>query len=350
MGGIEVTLSGGEALINKDIIKMLRYCREKDLQISLLTNLISLTDEHVKVLSDVNISLVRVSLYSMSPRIHDLITTKKGSFRRTKAAIEKLYDANIRVEISCPLIKANRDSYGEVYRYASAMRMRCVTDYIIMAQSNLETANLSNRLSLEDAEIAIKNILINNQSFFKPSHNTSEDSEEDMPFCSAGFNALAIAASGNVLPCPGWEGYVVGNVFKDSLEDIFKKSISLNELRNVRRKSLPKCLTCEARNYCGICLARNYNESDGDMLKINPYICDVAFLTKRLVEENQNINNLLTELKGSPLYNLSLSSKELLDIWSKVAIICYPLAKIPQYSKSMTLKILLFNIFKRNII
>lgn len=43
-----------------------------------------------------------------------------------------------------------------------------------------------------------------------------------------------------------------------------------------------------------------------------------------------------------------LSSKELLDIWSKVAIICYPLAKIPQYSKSMTLKILLFNIFKKN--
>ena len=311
MGGIEVTLSGGEALINKDIIKMLRYCREKDMQISLLTNLISLSDEHVKVLSDVNISLVRVSLYSMSPRIHDLITTKKGSFRRTKAAIEKLYDANIRVEISCPLIKANRDSYGDVYKYASKMKMRCVSDYIIMAQSNLETANLSNRLSCEDAEIAIRDILNNNQSYFKSGQNTQEDSAEDMPFCSAGFNALAITASGNVLPCPGWERYVVGNVFKESLEDIFKNSTSLNELRNVRRKVLPKCLTCEARNYCGICLARNYNESGGDMLKINPDICDIAFLTKRLVEENQNINNILIELKESPLYNLSLSSKEL---------------------------------------
>jgi hypothetical protein len=34
-----------------------------------------------------------------------------------------------------------------------------------------------------------------------------------------------------------------------------------------------------------MCLVRNYNESGGDMLKLNKHFCDVAFLTKKIVEE-----------------------------------------------------------------
>ena len=36
-----------------------------------------------------------------------------------------------------------------------------------------------------------------------------------------------------------------------------------------------------------MCLVRNYNESNGDMFKVNKHFCDVAFLNKRLVEEYQ---------------------------------------------------------------
>lgn len=34
-----------------------------------------------------------------------------------------------------------------------------------------------------------------------------------------------------------------------------------------------------------MCLVRNFNESNGDMFKINDHFCKVAFVTKRLVEE-----------------------------------------------------------------
>lgn len=42
LGGLHVTLSGGEAFMHKDILDIVRYCREKDLKISILSNLISL--------------------------------------------------------------------------------------------------------------------------------------------------------------------------------------------------------------------------------------------------------------------------------------------------------------------
>ena len=103
MGGIHVTLSGGEAFLHKDIVEIVKYCREKDLMISILSNLIAIKDEQVEQLKDLNISLVQVSLYSMDPEKHDMITTVKGSFEKTKTAIEKLVAADIPLQISCPI-------------------------------------------------------------------------------------------------------------------------------------------------------------------------------------------------------------------------------------------------------
>lgn len=53
MGGIHVTLSGGEAFLHKDLLEICKYCREKDLKISILSNLISLKDEQIPVLKGV---------------------------------------------------------------------------------------------------------------------------------------------------------------------------------------------------------------------------------------------------------------------------------------------------------
>lgn len=313
MGGIKISLSGGEALLNKDIVKMLHYCREKDLQIVLLTNLISLNNEHLQVLKEVNVACVKASLYAMSPKTHDIITTVKGSFRQTKAAIEKLHKSNIRCEIQCPIIKANKNEYVKVFEYAKSLNMKCNLDYGIIAQNDLNTSNLSNRLSIAELESVIINIMKISPSYHTP-NNFSNDDVANMPFCSGGVNTLGISANGNVIPCPGWDGYVVGNVYKESLDDIFYNSKRLKVLRGIRRNSVPECMKCKARNYCNFCFAHNFNENNGNLLAPNQYFCDVAYLTKTLIEEqqrNEKIEAILAELDNSPIYNLSLSSKEL---------------------------------------
>ena len=54
------------------------------------------------------------------------------------------------------------------------------------------------------------------------------------------------------------------------------------------------CITCEAKEYCDMCMVRNFNESNGDMFKINKHFCDVAFLNKKIIENFlvKNIPNL----------------------------------------------------------
>ena len=261
------------------------------MQISLLTNLIALKDEQVTVLKEVNVSLVQVSLYSMHAELHDKVTTVKGSFEKTKAAIEKLYAADVPVQISCPVMKANKDGYDEVMKYDQSLRMKSRTDYIMMAQADLDTSNLANRLNLEETEKVIRDIMEYDVDYKsktleqEPVSSIPLDEFKEMPLCGAGVNDLCITVNGDVYPCAGWQDFVVGNVFKQSLKEIWEDSPKLAEVRKVRQKDFPKCLTCEARDFCNMCLVRNYNESGGDMFKINQHFCDVAFLTKRLVED-----------------------------------------------------------------
>lgn len=163
-----------------------------------------------------------------------------------------------------------------------------------MARADLDTENLANRLSLEETEVLIRNILEHDNSY-------REDVLEQLPIsdeiafnlerfkkqrvCGVGYDNCCITANGDVYPCAGWQDYVLGNVYNQTLLDIWENSERVKELRKITQASFPQCIECDARDYCARCLVRNYNESGGDMFKINQHFCDVAFLTKKLVEE-----------------------------------------------------------------
>ncbi len=294
MGGLHVTLSGGEVFLHKDIITIIQYCREKDLMISILSNLIALKDEQIPLIKEANVSLIQTSLYSMDPNVHDYITTVKGSQVKTKAAIEKLVAADIPVQISCPVMKANYQGYADVLQYAQSLRCKAQTDYIMMAQSDLDTSNLANRLSLEETEKLLKDIMKWDKDYREDTlkqpplvDNLNFDQElyAKQPLCVAGINDCCITESGDVYPCAGWQALVCGNVYQQSLKEIWENSPQMKQVRAVSQGDFPKCIKCDARNFCAMCLVRNYNESGGDMFKINKHFCDVAFLNKKVVEE-----------------------------------------------------------------
>lgn len=294
MGGLHITLSGGEAFLHKDILEICKYCREKDLKISILSNLISLKDYQIPTLKEVNLSIIQTSLYSMDPLIHDTITTVKGSWQKTKDAIEKLVAADIPIQISCPLMKANKNGYTEVLEYARKLKIKAQTDYIMMARSDLDTENLANRLSLEETADVIRDIVRFDTKYFEetliqtpPSEDYLLDKERFMarPVCGVGYDNCCITANGDVYPCAGWQSFILGNVYKQPLKYIWENSPKIKELRNITQASFPQCIECEAQNYCSRCLVRNYNESGGNMFAVNHHFCDVAFLNKKIVEE-----------------------------------------------------------------
>ena len=92
---LSITISGGEPMLNPDLLFFIKECRENNFSINLLTNLTFLSNEMLQEFVKTPLLSVQTSLYSMNADVHDSITSVKGSFEKTKKAIETLYQHDI---------------------------------------------------------------------------------------------------------------------------------------------------------------------------------------------------------------------------------------------------------------
>ncbi len=291
MQTLAVSFSGGEPMSHPDFIKILEYAREKDFSITILSNLTLLNTEILETLKRINVNQIQVSLYSMTPKIHDSITKIAGSFSKTYNAIKSLIKNNIPLRISCPLTKLNYISYKEVLQFGQKNNIKVDTDFTIMARSDYSTDNLQFRLTSEEIQTVLHDIFIYNSKYtqsllkYKPYSVEEKQQDNERPLCGVGFNKIAISSSGNVIPCAGWHNLKLGHIGDDKLLDIWTNSFHLNNIRKLKQKDFSECVNCEAKKYCSICLLRNFNEYNGDMLKFNKIQCEVAFQTMNTAKE-----------------------------------------------------------------
>lgn len=291
-GGVGLTLSGGECMLHPDFDEIVRYARKKDLIVGILSNLTLCPDEKIKLMQEAE-ATVQVSLYSMNPKIHDAITRRPGSFAETKAAIEKLRKAQIPCRISCPTMKSNFKGYLEVLDYARSLKMDAQTDFIIMGKQDCDTSNLACRLDLEETRCILEDIIFKsvpmNSEYFDPVKKNDMLSPEEWKrrkVCGACVSSVCLEANGDYYPCPGFAGVVLGNCHRHSLSWVWNESPETLRIRAVTGASFPKCADCRDRDYCSVCMCRNFNET-GDMLKPAQHFCEVARINHEIVDELQ---------------------------------------------------------------
>lgn len=287
---LHVTLSGGEPMMHNNFCDFLKKCNEYNFSVNVLSNLTLLNNEIIEEMKRNRLLSVQVSLYSMDSNIHDTITQIKGSFEKTKNAILKLKENNIPMQISCPIIKQNMNSYTDVMDWGKTHNIHVGCDYVIIARYNHTTQNLSNRLSIND----VKKV-INQRIVYEPNHlelmekeaeKKKRNTNPDDIICSICHSSICIADNGNVYPCAGWQDYVVGNVNETSLKDVWNNSIKVQYLRNLCNRDFPKCIQCPENDFCTMCMVRNANEHPlGDPLAVSEYFCNIAKLNKEMVLE-----------------------------------------------------------------
>jgi radical SAM protein with 4Fe4S-binding SPASM domain len=294
IGVLGLTLSGGEALLHNNFCDFLRKAKEYDFSINILSNLTLLNNEIIAEMKANRLSSVQVSLYSMNPEIHDSITQVKGSFYKTRDNILKLIENDIPLQISCPTMKQNKDSYVDVLNWAHEHNCRATTDYIMMARYDHTADNLDNRLSLAETEKVIHAIINNDTEYQKElagmdfQKRDARDRSNDI-VCGVCVSSICMVANGNVYPCPGWQDYIAGNVKDKPLKEIWNNSPKVKYLRALRKKDFPKCANCVDKGFCAMCMVRNANENpEGDPLKINEHFCKVAALNRGIALDWRN--------------------------------------------------------------
>ncbi|QKF82791.1 radical SAM/SPASM domain-containing protein [Halarcobacter ebronensis] len=289
MNLLHITISGGEPMLHKDFCNFLKECRKNNFSVSVLSNLTLLNEKILKEMKSNPLLGVQVSLYSMNPNIHDEITQMKGSFEKTKNAILKLVENDIPLKISCPILKENKNCHNNVVKWAKKNNISVGNDYLILAKYNHSCENLKHRLSIDDVNEIIENIVENDSEYVieieKEAEKKKNISENDF-VCSVCHSSICISENGNVYPCAGWQDYSVGNILNASLKNIWYNSEKVNYLRDLKKKDFPQCLTCSDKEYCTMCMVRNANEDiSGNPLVINKFYCNVANINKNVIRK-----------------------------------------------------------------
>ena len=258
--------------------------------VGILSNLTLCDDNKVKLLQEAE-ATVQVSLYSMDPETHDAITQRPGSWIKTKTAIEKIRAAQIPCRISCPTMKRNYKDYLGVLNYARSLKMDAQTDFIIMGKMDGDTSNLSCRLDLEETRHIIEDIVFRsvpvNSEYFNPGKKERVRTEEAFKadkICGACVDSVCLSATGDYYPCPAFGGITLGNCYQHTLAWVWNESPETLRLRGIRGHDFTQCVTCTNRDYCAICMCRNYNET-GDVLKPAEHFCRVAQINREVVDE-----------------------------------------------------------------
>jgi len=287
MDGQEITISGGEPMLHPHFRDMVKYCCDKEVRVNIFSNLMLCNDDMCDFLANAKIHSVQTSLYSMSPDIHDKITGVSGSLNRTLSAIENLAYRGINVSLACPIMKHNMDGAIDIVAYAKSMGMALRLNPMLMGQTDGNTKQLyeikldpqSQRQLLEnllayDKEYVVNNLLELNLDAENDLINTTEEYLNE-PICSAAIDHICVSANGDFYPCPGWDSYIVGNISKDKLVDVWFTNPKLNHLRYINRKSrFTECLKCSKLRYCKRCfLQSNIENSFG---KFSQRSCDEA--------------------------------------------------------------------------
>lgn len=267
--GLSVHLTGGEVMLHPEFRRICHLCRDLNLNILIFSNLTLCDMDMVAFLRECAPQFVNVSLYAMTPSVHDAITGIPGSWDKTINAVLHCERAGVHVRIATPLLKANRHEFGALMKFAQTHHMHLIPNFDVVPRCNHDCSNLNYTCSIDE----LHETLQANKALFDEGYG-HEMRTPDSKVCSIGTSRLYLSAEGNYYPCDSMNEYVIGTVKQNALEDVWYGT-RLDYLRNLRDRDFHECAGCCHRAYCKVCPAFNYNAT-GDLFGIPHVKCEVA--------------------------------------------------------------------------
>ena len=275
LGVVKLVLTGGDPFMKKDFMKIVQYAHKLKFALSVYTNGQALYSkpELYDELRKVYPQYVGLSLYSTIPTVHDSITRRKGSCEKTMVIARRCHKDALGLQIKCPIMQANKDSYGTVYDFA--MSVNGMPQFDVNITSSVDgDCFASERLRLTEEQL--RTILLDERIPLSIENGVgSIDRLPEMCFCGAGDSSFNIQPDGTLSPCPAFP-LNCGNVSSQDFEKIWKESTNLHKVRGLRYKDSDKCGKEKYCRYCNRCIGQSYVEHG----KPENYSSDNCFLAK----------------------------------------------------------------------
>lgn len=308
MGLRWITLSGGEPLTRKDILKLVKRLSEKGVAVNIITNGWLLEREMVRKLKENGISTVAISIDG-TPEIHDKIRCKRA-FEHARNAFFIMKEFGIHTGAVTTITKQNINILKELKEELINMGVQTW-----QVQLGLPMGNLKERPSWVLEPEQIKDIIDFCYDTAKEGrigifpadcigYYTKKELEiKRMSYksnmvsiwdgCNAGIRGFGVLHNGDILGCTSIRSreYIEGNIRKRPLREIWEDEKSFLWRRNMSKDQLSgACKTCI---YGAKCLGGCPNTRltmNGDMYSENQY-CAYHLTLKEMDNKYLNCKN-----------------------------------------------------------
>ena len=282
-------LTGGEPLLRRDILEIVRRAAERGLWVVVGTNGVRITENVAQRLAEAGARGLSLSLDALDPERHDRFRKVSGAWRNTVEGAEILNRTGLPFIVQTT---AGSHNLGELdaiadfahdrlaakvwnlYFLVPTGRGQFVSDmtpaqYDEVLDSLYQIQRKYDRRMLVNAKCAphyIKTVLENAQA----GHGTDAKIRTysgGAGGCPAGTHYMGIRPNGDVTPCP-YLPVFAGNLRRSALTDLWTSSELFAGIR--RRSELGgRCGACEMNAHCGGCRARAYGMT-GDLMAEDP--------------------------------------------------------------------------------
>ncbi len=269
----EINFGGGEPLLIKHFIPLLRYIHEKGIVTCISTNGTALTDEAIACFTDNPLVNVQVSLDGATPEVNDRIRGQ-GTFHRIIRGMELLAGKNISLSINTVVTSLNFTQLSQLKKLAGSYGARLRVSRFRpsgRARESWEMLRL-NAAQLRDLSdwLGDDPSILTGDSFFSISQDGRRQLGLDM--CGACKMTCCIDPCGLVYPCAFMQEkeFCGGNLRETAFKDIWDNSEVFNYFRHLEPAA---CRECPRFSKCrGGCpavayfVSRDLNSADPECL------------------------------------------------------------------------------------
>lgn len=260
LGVLNVTLTGGEPLLVPYFSELIPQIIRYGMSYNLFTNGYLLKGSNLRTVLNYPPALLCISIGSFKDSVLQKIALKPIYSNFYEKLLSKLTKYNINLRVNCTLVPSINDSIKDIREYELKLKNLGIENILFSeVMSYGKGANISLRTSFNIArEIGIlqrSNCITTDTRQF--SNNFEITNYTGDPICGTGTFLVSILPNGNVVPCVVLQDIVVGNIFDESLSNIWNKSNLLKKYRIAVRINSKKCIKCKYIFYCrGGCKAK----------------------------------------------------------------------------------------------
>lgn len=262
LGCKQITFTGGEPTLRKDLEEIFAGIKKHNMRISLLTNGFAVSRQRIQSLVENGLNKISVSIDSPDSEIHDEIRGIKGAYQRSTNFLKECValrhsDTSLReVMVATCLLKSNLYKLDEMVKLVHQIGADTLS-IIRIDQHNddgeeMDLTDVEKKMYQSQIIPQLKLMCKEYQIKFRTSgisekFGLSSESElKDLP-CYFVWENATIATNGNVHPCCDLirsDGALLGNVKKMKLSEILDSQKS-SEIRSMMYdRILPVCQKC----------------------------------------------------------------------------------------------------------